>query len=196
MPNTKYPWVVSLALMGSHQCGGMIYKNNVILTAAHCTIFDDEDWTVRFRYYDFSQEVGPSNEFEVAKRRPHPLYNNKKFDLNDIALWKIKGSFNLRKREYITIDKEYISYSEGKMLKVVGWGGLKQGGGVHSKLMEVELPTFNIRTCIQALASKNKVVDPKAMFCAGFPEGAGMRARGTREVLSSLTETTCRSWWG
>ncbi|KAJ9076789.1 Epidermal growth factor-binding protein type B [Entomophthora muscae] len=127
MPNTKYPWVVSLALMGSHQCGGMIYKNNIILTAAHCTIFDDEDWTVRFRYYDFSREVGPSNEFEVAKRRPHPLYNNKKFDLNDIALWKIKGSFNLRKREYITIDKEYISYSEGKMLKVVGWGGLKQG---------------------------------------------------------------------
>ncbi|KAJ9076792.1 Epidermal growth factor-binding protein type B [Entomophthora muscae] len=143
-PESKYPWILSLALMGSHQCGGMAYSKDIVLTAAHCTIFDDDDWTVRFRHY--SLEDKPMHEFKVVKRRRHPEYNHKKFDLNDIALWKIKGSFNLN--TYVAIDKDSISNSEGRLLKVAGWGNLHEAEHGNNKLMEVQIPTFNIKKCV------------------------------------------------
>ncbi|KAJ9058864.1 hypothetical protein DSO57_1007802 [Entomophthora muscae] len=177
-PRSKYPWIVSLALLGKHQCGGMAYRPSVVLTAAHCTIFEDQDWTVRFRYYDFRRKLNPTNEFQIAKRRRHPEYSSIRFDLNDVAMWKIKGTFDLLDNEYVKIDTTSISQSEGRMLKVIGWGSLKRGGSPHHKLMEVELPTFNIQACVQSLATEEKVVDPSVMFCAGFPEGGKDSCQG------------------
>ncbi|KAI0230362.1 Trypsin-2 [Massospora cicadina] len=150
--------------MGSHQCGGMAYRPKIVLTAAHCTIFDDEDWTVRFRYYNFTKPLKPSNEFKVAHRRPHPEYDSNRFDLNDVALWKIHGSFNLHPKEYVTIDTNSFSKTEGRCRKYQPHGG----------------PTahFRHKGLHRCIAKKNKRVDEAAMFCAGFPEGGRDACQG------------------
>lgn len=33
---SDFPWQISLQRSGSHSCGGSIYSNNIIVTAAHC----------------------------------------------------------------------------------------------------------------------------------------------------------------
>lgn len=33
----KHPWQISLMRFGLHYCGGSIYNNQWIVTAAHCT---------------------------------------------------------------------------------------------------------------------------------------------------------------
>lgn len=43
VPDSTYPFMVSLQRDGSHFCGGTLYAPDVVMTAAHCLTTFDED---------------------------------------------------------------------------------------------------------------------------------------------------------
>lgn len=114
----QIPYQAALELKdGQILCGGAIIKNNIILTAAHCTKYDKEELQVRAGTI-FRQNRGYVQT--ICKIINHPNYNSFTADY-DIAILKLCHPFPLNK--FINIisiaNQEPVSNSVGM---ISGWG--------------------------------------------------------------------------
>lgn len=173
-PKFKYPWIVSLQYQKDHSCGGTLYDQSTVITAAHCVIGKTSDWTASVHRHDLekslTQEEG--NTYNVTKRITHPKYNTNDDNGNDVSIWKIAS--NGSKKSDILLDTGKIANTDGTVLNVIGWGTTSAGGELSSVLLEVKLPVFNAAKCKKAYST----LDVKSQFCAGFPEGGKDSCQG------------------
>ncbi|XP_020797945.1 trypsin beta-like [Drosophila serrata] len=122
------PWQVSLRFTGSHSCGGSIYNESIIITAAHC--FYNKDNTPR-QAKDLTVLAGSADKLssativKVAKIKPHENYipSSKGYD---IGLLKLSKPLDLTTNKIQKIALAEKDPAPGKKGRVTGWGFVKK----------------------------------------------------------------------
>ncbi|KAG7239016.1 hypothetical protein INR49_030281 [Caranx melampygus] len=84
------PYMASLQVLGRHNCGGVLVREDFVLTAAHCQI--PIPYKVVVGVDSLSSKEATKQEFTVARSIPHPDYDGHR---NDIMLLKLNSSAKL-----------------------------------------------------------------------------------------------------
>lgn len=178
-----YPWQVSLAVSWianparAHFCGGSIYNERWIVTAAHCLVGQKPE--------DVHVIVG-TNELEPGTQRHnasrlviHKGYDRASQD-QDIALIELYEPLALGDKvkpiSLLTASDENQVLKPDVPLVVTGWGATQEGGGVVSTLREVKVPFVTRDTCNDPLAYNGDVT--ANMICAGVAAGGTDSCQG------------------
>ncbi|KAH8255629.1 hypothetical protein KR038_007640, partial [Drosophila bunnanda] len=162
----KAPWQVAILLHGFQFCGGAIYSERIILTAAHCLVDRSaKELSVRA---GSSLWISGGQKVEVAKVIPHHKY--KKVlgsDPYDIALLILQTPLTLGK-DVKTIPLAKKTSEPGTEAFVSGWGRRYPFSRGSRYLQGVNVIIEDHLKCTLALAHKNKVVT-KDNVCASAP---------------------------
>lgn len=181
VPNGQFvPYQVSLqyytkSKIYQHYCGGSIVAKNLVLTAAHCCSgLNVERMFVRAGVRDLSQLEG--KRYAVEYYNIHQNY--KQFESSDIAIIKIKDSFDLNNISTAVIDVTSSKRVTGNVeVTLTGWG-LRLP--IQVPIFQNHFQTLNYPTVLQTIIyntisdteCRNKGIDrlSKTEICAqGFP---------------------------
>jgi secreted trypsin-like serine protease len=174
-----WPWQVSLMSYGRHTCGGSIYNDQYILTAAHCFTYNTNPsaWTIGAGKHNIrvSGEKG-EKILKVEKIIKHEGYDSSKSNANDIALMKLTEKIVFTDEiQPPCIPEKTIGSLDGMMATVTGWGTTRQGGSVSDTLQEVDVPIISNTKC-QNLYAREKI--GAGMVCAGYDAGGKDSCQG------------------
>lgn len=169
-PAFKYPWVVSLQWKGNHVCGGTLIKPDMVLTAAHCSTGSQAEFMVAVHRHNLAKSINDEGAeiFKVVNRFVHESYNAMS-NFNDVALWKLSGSYS-GKFQPVVLDDGKAS-AAGASVFGIGWGRVRVDGPLSPVLMQVEVPITNPDTCINVMKEQGYTISTDLQVCAGAPEG-------------------------
>ncbi|XP_062141993.1 trypsin alpha-like [Drosophila sulfurigaster albostrigata] len=158
----RIPWQVSLQKLGRHDCGGVIYSKNIIITAAHCV---QKDYPM---IYDVRVGSSTSNNggsvIKVAKITVHDhfIYINNETPEYDIALLLLSSPLEMGPAVKAIPLSESVP-NDGAAVLVSGWGQTETEP-VAKYLKSVYLNIVNREECAR---SHGMLV--KATICAASP---------------------------
>lgn len=172
-PAGAFPWQVSLGVAsiadpyGAHFCGGSIYSDRWIITAAHCVR--------KLTPAKIVVTAGTNRLVATATRRNvnriimHKGYNHGTKD-NDIALLELLDPLPLGDRirvvPLLTPGEEATLLIEDAPLVVTGWGATMEGGNPVRDLRYLDnLPYVTRPDCNEPLSYDGAIT--ANMFCAG-----------------------------
>ncbi|XP_076048102.1 trypsin-1-like [Oratosquilla oratoria] len=167
----EFPYMVSYQdiTWGSayHFCGGSIYDENNIITAAHCIQFknldDPRNVQVVAGEYNLAYFEGNEQVKRVIKIVLHEDYDSDSMS-NDIALLHLGTPLKLN--DYVQPIPLETSEVVGDCV-ITGWGSLAEQGPFPGKLMKVTVPAISDVKCREAYGEK--IVD--SMMCTGGDGG-------------------------
>ncbi|KAJ9088261.1 Enteropeptidase, variant 2 [Entomophthora muscae] len=176
-PAFKYPWVVSLQWKGNHVCGGTLIKADMVLTAAHCSTGSQGEFMVAVHRHNLAKSLTDEGAeiFKVLNRYVHESYNAMS-NFNDVALWKLSGSYS-GKFQPVVMDDGKASVA-GTSVFGIGWGRVRVDGPLSPVLMQVEVPITNPDICINAMKEQGYTISTELQVCAGAPEGGKDTCQG------------------
>jgi len=181
-----FPWLARIGYRTSggkeYFCGGTLISKRYVLTAAHCTVAENESLkpvSIRLGEHKVSEDPDCSEpsvcsyvkDYRVVKIISHQRYNptSKK---HDIALLKLD-----RDVEYSTFiqpiclpfikEKSFpdLENSENSGI-VAGWGRTRYDRAEESNLLQfVEVPLVSNKRCSEIYGKKTKITDTQ--LCAG-----------------------------
>ncbi|XP_038058781.1 atrial natriuretic peptide-converting enzyme-like [Patiria miniata] len=173
-----WPWQAQLLYRGSFKCGGTLYKNKYVISAAHC--FDGKDqassWSVRlgnrYTYRNPSGSQIHESNVESILRSPNQPYNSRTFD-NDIVVLELTTPVTNPTGTISNVcvdtdaDKTFDSSSN---CYISGFGLTEDNGNVASKLQAAAVPYISAQSCVEyyGFGITNN------MLCAGFPALGGV----------------------
>lgn len=139
----EFPFATSLqTLAGSHFCGGSVFRDNWILTAAHCVEVYGQFLAVVGRH-DLRTVEGNEYRVKAADVRVHPLYGtNPDAPLDyDVALVKLP--------EKASVDGVplHVGNLGDDWAWAIGWGRKSSGGPLTDTLKKVRMPIVAQDTC-------------------------------------------------
>jgi secreted trypsin-like serine protease len=173
-PDGAYPWQVSLVVSWAaeprHFCGGSIFNERWIITAAHCV--SDLD-ALNIHVVAGTNVLNRSvNRINVQRIIVHRLYNSSKED-NDIALLELKEPLvlgeKLRPIKLPSPEQNADLTKLGNKVVVTGWGATQEGGKTVRDLRFVEVEMIDRKTCSALLSYGSRIT--ANMICAGFKPG-------------------------
>ncbi|KAL7543821.1 hypothetical protein ACHAXR_013141 [Thalassiosira sp. AJA248-18] len=155
-PEGRYSYTVSLKDgEGTHFCGGSLISTSVVLTAAHCVVFDDSFTVVIGRHNLTSTNVG--DDVTIAEKVIHPNYDFRISDDYDVALVFLSRP--------TTADVDIVQINPDNSIPVadagvtyLGWGEIDSDPStlnVSETLREVETFVMTNEQC----ASSEGIVD-------------------------------------
>ncbi|XP_055371989.1 trypsin-1-like [Condylostylus longicornis] len=161
------PYIVSVTMTDEliHNCGGSIIDSNIILTAAHCTQFEEQHLkTMKIRagskYSDKDGEI-----ISVSQIIDHESYDSvsKDFDVSILIL-----SENLVYTDSIQpIKLADERYKSGTIARVSGWGYESLfADDISTELKTAFVPITNWKKC-----KKNYELLTENQLCAGKTNG-------------------------
>lgn len=160
-----HPWVVYLADdQGNQFCGGSVGAANKIITAAHC-VKGEKPASVRVVAGRENKSSADGAEAKVTDVWVHPDYQDANTG-SDVAVLTLDQQLTQAPLPVAT-PADTASYEAGRMATVLGWGATSEGGDASETLQKAEVPLTADADCKAAYDQ----YDPKAMVCAGFPEG-------------------------
>ncbi|XP_055595540.1 trypsin-4-like [Uranotaenia lowii] len=172
----RVPYVVSIQdSFAFHVCGGSILKTvsytNLVLTAGHCFEVSIEEivdtWTVRAGS-SYTREGGLV--FKVKEVHVHPNYDSSTTDY-DVAVMRVEGEMRGPHIRPIRITRSQMSYREGVVGLVSGFGKTKEHNTLISDhLRAVQVPIVEWHVCEKAYYPE---FFSYRMFCAGDLEHGG-----------------------
>ncbi|XP_026161400.1 serine protease 57-like isoform X2 [Mastacembelus armatus] len=135
------PYMASLRIGSLHNCGGILVREDFVLTAAHCEI--SGTYTVVLGADSLSGNEATQQEFTAVKSIPHPNYDRHG---NDIMLLKLSG------RAQLTEAVQLISLKAGRLRTgsqclTAGWGDIGDNQTLPSTLQEVNVTILSQQTC-------------------------------------------------
>ncbi|XP_028164699.1 chymotrypsin-2-like isoform X1 [Ostrinia furnacalis] len=151
---------------GHHVCGGVIVSHHHIVTAAHCVLGAEPQY--------IKAVVGTTNldyggqHYDVSSIYIHDEYNITS-RINDIAVIKVIGQFNLRYVDILTFYENELE--EGDQVILSGFGAEMPNGESSRTMHVLNLPVFNQETCRYAMRYSREVTD--TMFCTFTQIGEG-----------------------
>lgn len=168
---TQFPHQISMRYNGRHRCGGSIYNENIIVSAAHCvTGVDASLLTIVAGSSLLSEKYA---ELPVISYIMHPSYKTYNND-NDVAILVLKGRFNFDK--YIQpIPLAVERPEEGTQVTVTGWGTLVEDGDIPDQLQQVQVLVVSNDVCKKAYSS---LLLTNRMMCAAVDGGGKDACQG------------------
>ncbi|KAL7881484.1 hypothetical protein AOLI_G00083320 [Acnodon oligacanthus] len=140
------PYMVSLQLYNAHQCGGMLVKNNYVLTSAHCV--DNIDCSQNNRLevvlgaHNLKKHEIFQQRIKVMKCIKHPSYIQKEYH-HDIMLLKLKTKAKINKFvKVIALPEENKMVSANQKCSIAGWGMKAPNTSASHVLQEMEKELF------------------------------------------------------
>ncbi|XP_014367660.2 chymotrypsin-2 [Papilio machaon] len=153
-------------LTGHHVCGSAVISRRHLLTAAHCV------YRVKPRYIKVIVGTVDLNkggkQYGVKSIHLYPEYNITR-RINDIAIVKIRGRFNLNYIDVLQLPKRDLQ--DGDPIILSGFGAKKPYGDSSRKMYALNLTVFCQKTCRYAMRYSRDVTD--TMFCTFTRIGEG-----------------------
>ena len=150
-------------------CGGTLYKNRYVITAAHCGRWNPNSVQV----LTYSAPIpgvrrlrgGTGVRRNVARIDIHPGYRAATFDY-DVAVWTLTAPVpgGVSVGSLASADP-----AVGTGMLATGWGSLSSGGLFPNELRKVTLPLVSFANCNDA-NSYNGAITAR-MLCAGLDAG-------------------------
>ncbi|XP_016996376.2 trypsin beta-like [Drosophila takahashii] len=140
---SEVPWQVSLLERGKHDCGAVIFSDEIVITAAHCVESNNlEEYSVRVgssKSNQGGQVVQISNI--IRHENYHYIYL-----LNDIALIRLKTKLQLgdNVRPIPLADR---APAGGTPALVSGWGRIKHKGPSSEDLLKTTVNIVDWNVC-------------------------------------------------
>nr|CAH0112824.1 unnamed protein product [Daphnia galeata] len=159
----EFPYIVSVTHNDEHICGGFVYSNYFVLTAASCLIGKSPwDTTVVVAQLSLIQQDPDEIRIQALNFYINPEYNET-FRTNDLAL--IKMNQPIPYGRYVNFSYYDEVNDTDTSAVVMGWGATQDGGPPSSKLRKaiVSLPA----DC-QSYGIDEFVYN--TMICAGISE--------------------------
>ncbi|KAM7410183.1 hypothetical protein PAMA_001568 [Pampus argenteus] len=140
-PTHSRPYMASLQFRGRHNCGGVLVREDFVLTAAHCEI--PRQYTVVVGGDTLSRNESTKQELTAVRSIPHPNYDG---HANDIMLLK------LNRRAQLTNEVQLIPLKRGIVGRsnqciTTGWGDIGDNNTLPNRLQEVNVTIISSRTC-------------------------------------------------
>jgi secreted trypsin-like serine protease len=178
-----YPWQVSLGVAWiadayrAHFCGGSVYSESWIITAAHCVKGNQPE---EISIAAGTNYLGPGTiRHNVRRIIVHKGYDPGTSD-NDVALLELFEplALNAKTRTIPLLGKtaEPKLLTEGAALEVTGWGATNEGGAPVGNLRFVSVPFVTRETCNRPLVYNGQITGN--MICAGMLAGGTDSCQG------------------
>ncbi|XP_042282599.1 granzyme B-like [Thunnus maccoyii] len=165
------PYMASLQIYKQHTCGGMLIREDFVLTAAHCKYA--EQTTVVLGAHNITKEEKSQQQIE-AEYIPHPQYTGK-YDY-DIMLLKLKKKATLNKYvKTIGLPKKDGKIPANIKCAVAGWGKTGHNRPTSNVLRETKEEIQDSDKC------KNiwrEYFNPGHMLCTTFTKKEGGICQG------------------
>jgi secreted trypsin-like serine protease len=179
-----YPWQVSLVVSNiadagrAHFCGGSIFNEKWIVTAAHCmTGLRPSHLQVIAGTYKLDRNAKRN---AVKRLVVHADYEKAAPHDSDVALVELEQPLELgasaKSASILSSADEPSVLSNGSNLIVTGWGATQEGGDVVRDLREVTVPFVDKGTCSDPLSYGKQITE--TMICAGLAVGGKDSCQG------------------
>ncbi|MBD0743372.1 trypsin-like serine protease [Streptomyces sp. CBMA152] len=155
----EFPFMVRLS-MG---CGGALYSQQIVLTAAHCVDGSGDDTSITATTGVVDLQSGSAVKVKSTKVLQAPGYNGKGKDWALIKLAKPVGQPTLK----IATTTEFNTGT----FTIAGWGARSEGGGQQRYLYKATVPFVSDADC-QAAYGGDLV--PGDEICAGNLQQGGV----------------------
>jgi len=157
----EFPWMVQLS-MGLQNCGGALYRPNIVLTAAHC--FGPTGETTGITATLGVVDLEDPNRIQVRSNYVYraPGYSSIGHTGDDWALIRLQASVNLP-----TLAIAHTTAYNNGMFTIAGWGRLSESQSESQYLMTAQVPFVPDATCQQYYSD----LIPAEEICAGYAEG-------------------------
>ncbi|MFI8004345.1 S1 family peptidase [Streptomyces sp. NPDC086010] len=155
----EFPFMVRLS-MG---CGGALYKQDVVLTAAHCVSGSGNNTSITATGGVVDLQSSAAVKVRSTKVLRAPGYNGTG---KDWALIKLAQPINQPTLNIATT----TTYDTGTFT-IAGWGAATEGGGQQRYLLKATVPYVSDATCRQAYG--NDLVAGEEI-CAGYVGTGGV----------------------
>ncbi|MEU6315517.1 serine protease [Streptomyces sp. NPDC047014] len=151
----EFPFMVRLS-MG---CGGALYTQQIVLTAAHCVGASGNNTSITATAGVVDLNSSSAIKVKSTKVLRAPGYNGTG---KDWALIKLAKPINLPTLKIA----ETKAYDNGTFT-VAGWGAAREGGGQQRYLLKATVPFVSDASCKAAYSD----LVPGEELCAGFDQG-------------------------
>nr|AAV84209.1 chymotrypsin [Culicoides sonorensis] len=167
----QFPYQVSLRTpSGFHFCGGSIYSNRWIVTAAHCIVGDSPS---NVRVAVGTIYTGQGIIHAVSRLTPHPNYNSNLLT-NDIGLVQTSTTISFTTTVQ-PIALGSTSVGGGVTAVASGWGNTYTGGGAPTTLQYLNVRTITNTECKNLhSATGNSALVYDNVICTYLSSGKGM----------------------
>ncbi|XP_063070435.1 mast cell protease 2-like [Engraulis encrasicolus] len=187
----------------AHVCGGVLIREDYVLTAAHC--LESKPDVVVLGAHNISKAEKSQQRVGVSKSIPHPKYPTKPVPADDprghqhdIMLLKLDHPVNLtRFVSVFKLPKKFGYLKPGTQCEVAGWGKRVLGGGAESVLYETTVTLDKGSTCKDSWEKYYNqdqmacsISDGKDGFCQGDSGGPLLCGKGKSRVLYGTTAYT------
>ncbi|MFD0374723.1 MULTISPECIES: serine protease [unclassified Streptomyces] len=159
----EFPFMVRLS-MG---CGGALYTQQIVLTAAHCVNGSGNNTSITATAGVVDLQSSSAIKVKSTKVLQAPGYNGQG---KDWALIKLAKPINLPTLK-IADTKAYDSGT----FTVAGWGAAREGGAQQRYLLKATVPFVSDAAC-QAAYGDSLV--PSDEICAGYDQGGTDTCQG------------------
>ncbi|XP_061782055.1 granzyme B(G,H)-like [Nerophis lumbriciformis] len=131
-PHSK-PYMASLQVQGQHMCGGILIREDFVLTAAHCKY--DQTMTVVLGAHNITKKEKSQQHIQVAEYHPHPNFHGK-YNY-DIMLLKLKPKATLNRYvKPMGLPKKAGKTPANIRCTVAGWGQTSKKSEISPVLKE------------------------------------------------------------
>ncbi|XP_037644834.1 granzyme B-like [Sebastes umbrosus] len=165
------PYMASLQVDGAHTCGGILIREDFVLTAAHCK---DPSLRVVLGAHDIGKKEKSQQWIQVAKYHPHPDYTGK-YD-NDIMLLELKKNATLNRYvKVIGLPKKDGKIPANIKCAVAGWGRTGSNKPASTVLREA---TEKMQFSFECKNIWGEYFNPAHMLCTKFNKKNGGVCQG------------------
>lgn len=156
----EFPFMVRLS-MG---CGGALYSDDIVLTAAHCVDGTGNDDSITATVGSVDLQSSAAVDYQSDYVYQAPGYNGYGKDWALIHLSEPVQGASLLPIAHTT------AYDNGTFT-IVGWGATSEGGAQQRYLQKATVPYVDDATCDDAYSGE---LVPSDEICAGYLEEGGV----------------------